>query len=348
MKILLFITIFLTFTLPSYADCAGERSMLRRPFFWGAAVDGYPVTDEVLSKLETETGIQPQILVFFLQWPSEPGEGRFPLESLEAAWRFGAVSCITWEPMYYRDGEEIMVDLERILSGEYDEYIAAFADGVKEWKKPVLIRFAHEMNLERYHWGGTIDDYGPESPVRYRKMFRYLVDAFREAGADNALWVFCPNAESVPNISFDPAASWNELEAYYPGDAYVDILGVDGYNWGTARTLAEHGWQSHWRSFRDVFEDAYNRLRTLAPKKPILVFETACAGQGGDKISWIAEAVQTAVDWELMGLVWFQADKEVDWRINSTGDYSYVPVIRSAASCSQKTFEALMGTARGS
>ncbi len=337
MKIVLFVIIFFTFTTSACA--AGDRFTHCRPFFWGTAVDGYPVTDEVLSELEVETGLQPQILVFFLQWPSAPDEGHFPLESLEVAWRAGAVPCITWEPMYYVDGEEIMVNLERILSGEYDEYIASFAAGVKQWKRPVMIRFAHEMNLERYHWGGTIEDYGPESPERYIKMFRYVVNAFRDAGADNALWVFCPNAESVPDISFDPAASWNRIEAYFPGDAYVDILGVDGYNWGTTRTVSDHGWQSHWRSFRDIFEDALKRLKALSPEKPILVFETACAGDGGDKISWITEAVQTAVEWGLMGLVWFQADKEADWRINSTGDYSYVPVIRSATSCSQRTFD---------
>ncbi|RZB30411.1 MAG: hypothetical protein SRB1_02691 [Desulfobacteraceae bacterium Eth-SRB1] len=67
-----------------------------------------------------------------------------------------------------------------------------------------MIRFAHEMNIERYHWGMGKTDYGPQSPTVYKKIFHYVVTIFRNMDVKNVLWVFCPNAESVPNTSYDP------------------------------------------------------------------------------------------------------------------------------------------------
>ncbi|MCG6894164.1 MAG: endoglucanase, partial [Desulfobacteraceae bacterium] len=51
--------------------------------FWGAAVDGYPVTHGLLETVEKEMGFSPQIVVFFLQWPASGSEGEFPRSSLD-------------------------------------------------------------------------------------------------------------------------------------------------------------------------------------------------------------------------------------------------------------------------
>jgi len=288
------------------------------PFFFGVALDGYPITKERLIETGEEIGVTPQMVVFFLQWPpiGDQTSSRFPGESLNAVWNSGAIPCLTWEPMVYSEGREIMVSWEAVIRGAYDEYLKGFAREAASWNKPFMIRFGHEMNIARYHWGTDPSGYGPESPSIYKRMFRYVVTLFQEAGAENAVWVFCPNAESVPNVSYDPTASWNRVEAYYPGSAYVDILGMDGYNWGTTRTKAANGWDSRWREFDDIFRPAWEKLRGLAPNKPVFVFETASVNQGGDKGSWIKNAFETARGWELSGLVWFHVNKETDWRIN--------------------------------
>ena len=54
---------------------------------------------------------------------------------------------------------------------------------------------------------------------------------------------------------------------WYPGDAYVDWMGFDGYNQG-AQTVAA------------AYDTIYARLQELAPSKPIIVSETASA-EGG-------------------------------------------------------------------
>ncbi|HOE17706.1 MAG TPA: glycosyl hydrolase [Syntrophorhabdaceae bacterium] len=309
-----------------------------RSLMWGFALDGYPITDDKLHAVEGETGIRPDIVVFFLQWPEHGGydAAGFPRESLEAIWKRGVIPCITWEPMYYEDGKEVMISYERLLKGEYDRYIRRFAEGAARWGKPVMIRFAHEMNIKRYHWGTGENEYGPKSPSLYKKMFRYIVDRFRKTGAGNVLWVFCPNAESVPNTSYDPSASWNTLSQYYPGDRYVDVLGVDGYNWGTTQTKEKHGWDSRWRTFEEIFGPPSGELRSLAPSKPIIVFETATTAHGGNKAEWIKEAVNTAGRLGIEGIVWFQSNKELDWRINTGGDRSYTLSIQPGPSRSQE------------
>ncbi len=295
------------------------------PLLFGVALDGYPITEERLKNVQNDIGLSPGIVVFFIQWPSIEGHGTapFPEESLDAIWNTGAIPCLTWEPMCHRDGHEVMVPFDAILNGDYDPYILRFARQSATWKKPFMIRFAHEMNVARYHWGTTKQGYGPESPDIYRRMFRYVVTIFQKAGVQDVLWVFCPNAESVPNTSYDPSAVWNRIEKYYPGEKYVDILGIDGYNWGITQTKAKNGWDSQWKEFTAIFRPAWEKLWQLAPDKPIFVFETASVDQGGDKGLWIRSAFKVTREWKLNGLVWFQVKKEHDWRINSGGDISY-------------------------
>ncbi|MCC3751876.1 MAG: endoglucanase [Halorhodospira halophila] len=297
---------------------AGSAPPAVQPVGFGVALDG-AATGERLAELEQELALGLDLVVIFIQFPQDPGYDNFPAEQLEAIREAGARPVLTWEPMYIRDGEEHVIPAEALTDGGYDAYLRRFARGIREFPEPVIVRFAHEMNLERYHWGSaSAEGFGPSTPARYRAMFRHVVEVFRDEGAaDNARFAFNPNAESVPSPEHDPDADWNRPEAYYPGDDYVDLLGMDGYNWGTTRTREEHGWDSRFLPFETIFEPLYQTLLELAPGKPIYVFETASVTDGGDKAAWIETAAATAVAWELAGLVWFHNDKEEDWRLDA-------------------------------
>jgi len=108
----------------------------------------------------------------------------------------------------------------------------------------------HEFNGDWYPWGGTVNG---NSPALFVEAWRRMVDIFHRHGADNVRFVWSPNNIDVP--------ASNRLESYYPGEAYVDVLAVDGYNWG-AGTPAYGGW----KSFSEVFMPAYDRLRALGPQ----------------------------------------------------------------------------------
>lgn len=309
--------------------------------YFGLAVEGLPSQPDVLKEMENETGLPVSMVNFFLQWPQDPEDRYFPGKTFEAVHDFGAMSVLTWEPMYYdREGEEHMIAARDILHGLYDGYIDHFAARINELKYPVMIRFAHEMNLERYHWGGGRDEYGPESPGRYREMFRYVVQRFMLAGTDNALFVFCPNSQSVPHPDGDMEASWNRVMNYYPGHAYVDVLGMDGYNWGETHTLEEHGWQSRWQSFEEIFEPVYQELRYISRDKPLFVFETAAPEDGGDRDLWVRKAFETAREWDLQGVLWFQVDKEADWRLKPGDNYKYPGEVRRQVFSPMPLFDA--------
>lgn len=313
---LLFISGML-FLLSSCASDAGDKKKTNTgcaTVAWGVALDGYPVTKDKLNMLAKEVGEKPDIVSFFLSWPApeKVKEREFSPDSLDAIHSFGSLPCFTWEPMYFRKNKEKMVPSEMILDGSYDLYIRHVAKVLRKWKHPVLLRFAHEMNLERYHWGTEKEKYGPDSPAIYRRMFHYVVDIFNEESAYNVAWVFCPNAESVPGGKYE---EWNNAAAYYPGDNYVDILGMDGYNWGVSRTKDRHGWESRWRAFVDIFSSMYGQLRELSSQKPLLIFETASVMHGGDRRLWLQEAGEVIKEWNLTGVIWFQVQKENDWRL---------------------------------
>jgi beta-mannanase len=169
---------------------------------------------------------------------------------------------------------------------------------VKSVKGSVFMRFAHEMNGNWYPWAGT--KVGRE---KYIGMYRHVKDVFIKEGAQNVKWVFSINWEDVPR------GESNNFANYYPGDDYVDFIGIDGYNWGDTQP-----W-SRWMSFRELFKGVYHACGALYPGKPVLISEFATAGSGGDKAAWIKAAFEEMKKMDrVCGFVIFNVDKEVDWR----------------------------------
>ncbi|MBN1837971.1 MAG: hypothetical protein JW820_19085 [Spirochaetales bacterium] len=82
---------------------------------------------------------------------------------------------------------------------------------------------------------------------------------------------------------------WNgrdRLEQYYPGDDYVDCLGVNVYG---ALTPME----KQWPEFRRSMDAVYPRLSALAPTKPVLLLEFGAAAKNplGDQAEWAGRAL---------------------------------------------------------
>jgi hypothetical protein len=106
-----------------------------------------------------------------------------------------------------------------VTLGGHDSYLWAQADAVRAFDKPVFVRLDWEMN-------STVGVY-PQwnlpavTPAQYIAAWRHVYGVFQQAKATNAVFVWCPNLWSGPNGT--PTADW------YPGDAYVDWMGVDAY-----------------------------------------------------------------------------------------------------------------------
>lgn len=253
----------------------------------GAFLADQPTTGDI-EKFTADYGKRPRIVLIFLDW------GKFPEQQvIRDVYGRGSILMITWEP--WDAVRKTGIDPAVLCEGKYDEYIRRFALKLKAIGQPVFLRFAHEMNGNWYPWSGQ-----KISPESYQEMYRYIHDAFSRVPADNVQWVFSINAENVP--------SENEYVLCYPGDRYVDYVGLDGYNWGTTQS-----W-SRWRSFKEIFSSIYRDVNRRH-HKPIIISEFSSTSVGGDKAKWIEEALRDIKAMPAVkGFVLFNLDKETDWR----------------------------------
>jgi hypothetical protein len=211
----------------------------------------------------------------------------------------GRIPLNTWEPWG--------TTLRSIALGVYDDLIRAHADAAKMFDRLFFIRFGHEMNGNWYPWSGAHNNDHPltDGPSKYVAAWRHVHDIFAQEGANNAVWVWCPNRISVPN---DP---WNDYHNYYPGDAYVDWVCIDGYNRGPATSRGSGN------SFSSLMSPIY---ATYATSKPIMIGETSSVERGVSKARWIADA-ESGIKSKfpsVAAFVWFNARKTYDWRAQSS------------------------------
>lgn len=226
-----------------------------------------------------------------------------PTALLDLIHAAGAVPEITWEPWNPERGPiQPLYASNQIAGGRYDSYVAGWATQAAAYDRRILIRFAHEMNGNWYPWsvespGSSADDY----VAAYRRVRRI----FDDAGAHQVEWVWSPNVIINNNV--------DSIARAYPGDDFVDIVGVDGYNFGN-----DNG--HHWTSPEDLFGPTLTLLASLSSARPVWITEVGCSDRGGDKALWITDFGRYLLSTDVSGLVWFEADKpgEPDWRLTST------------------------------
>lgn len=264
---------------------------------FGAATTGGPLAGSELDEVAVLAGEAPSSVLFYEDF-AQPA----PITELNAVRARGAVPLVTWEPWLWGGGvDQPAYSLDRISAGAFDSYIAQWGQSLAAWGYPVQLRFAHEMNGNWYPWAEGVNG---NQAGDYAQAWRHVHDVVAAQGASNVTWVWSPNV---------PYYGSTDLAGLYPGAGYVDVVALDGYNWGTSAS-----W-SAWISPQDLFGPGIAQLRALAPGVPILVAETASSELGGDKAAWNSALVSyLAAQPDVMGFVWFHMQKETDWRINSS------------------------------
>jgi hypothetical protein len=300
------IALFTALALPAPA-AAGPAA---KPVVLGANTMGMAEdTAAALDRFAAEAGRMPRIVMSYRDWNEGWSTALVEPRFIDPVVARGAVPMITWLPRL-DSGDPILQPAyapAAIAAGAYDPYIARAAGEAAAFGRPLLLRLAHEMNGSWSSWGAGVNG---NAPAEYVAMWRHVVAIFRAAGATNVRWVWSPNV--LGDSSSPVSAAVAPFQPFYPGDRWVDFVGLDGYNWGALRG-------SGWRSFASLFGPSYDALAKLTDK-PVMIAETASAEAGGSKAAWIRSIPSVLRERmpRVRALIWFDRDKETDWEVASS------------------------------
>lgn len=268
----------------------------------GAYIANAPGDPTKIDQFTNIVGAPPAIVMWYQDWVTV-GNSAFDPIKMNAVVSRGAMPMITWEPWDATGGaNQPAYSLSATIAGTHDAFIHQWARAAAAWGKPFYLKFAHEMNGDWYAWAARANG---NTAAQYVTMWKHVRGIFQKEGAANVRWVWSPN------IAFTGSTPFAQI---YPGDSAVDWVGLDGYNFGTSQS-----W-SAWTDFATTFGASYDSLAAIT-KKPILIGETASSEQGGNKAAWITQGLLTDMPNRfprIRAVVWFDENKETDWRVNSS------------------------------
>ena len=256
---------------PSAAAPAKPTAML------GVYTPSAPESYTGIRAFTAMTGVRPGVVVYYSGWME-----RFQARFAEMAARHHAAPLVQMDPTD--------VSLTAIASGQYDPYLRSCAAAVKAFGDRVIISFGHEMNGNWYSWA-----HQHTSPAAFVAAWRHIVTVFRQQGAGNVTWLWTVNVIDAKHGIPSPARWW-------PGDSYVNWVGIDGY-------YLKPSW-----TFASLFGPTIRAVRTLT-LDPILISETSATPAAG-KPAKIADLFAGIRAYGLLGFVWFDVNKDEDWTIS--------------------------------
>ena len=215
---------------------------------------------------------------------------KFPESSVRIIHQQGVIPFIRMMPRSNFDegGPDPVYTLQRIIDGDFDKDLIQWAGDAKRTDIPLIIEFGTEVNGDWFPWngiwngGGATNYYGdpnlPDGPERFRDAYRHIIDLFRAQGVKNITWVFHVDATQSEK-------SWNSMAAYYPGDNYIDWIGISVY-----------GYQKpgeEWQTFTEIFDGAYTEFSAISTEKPLAILEFGVVDDPtiGDKAAWLQNAL---------------------------------------------------------
>lgn len=295
------------------AACSSSSILItpRPTVYWGVYLDGVPWNMPKLQTFEASVHKKVSIVHWGQPWwhcNQQCGYQRFnsQREQFEAVRLHGAIPLLDWGSWDYSAqpiAQQPQFTLRSIVSGEHDGFLREWAMQAREWGHPFFLRFDWEMNGKWYPWSEVKNG---NQVGEFVAAWRHVHDIFDKAGATNVTWVWCVSVEYPNGLP---------LQTLYPGDAYVDWVAIDGFNWAFDRGVP-------WRSLRTVFEPTYDSMSRIAPNKPIMIAEVgstendSSANAAESKAAWIQEALlQTLPNAfpKVKALVWF------DWYAPAEG-----------------------------
>ncbi|HYE69503.1 MAG TPA: glycosyl hydrolase [Anaerovoracaceae bacterium] len=235
---------------------------------WGIFEPKAPDDFTQLNYLETAMEYQFPILLNYTNFDNKYKHPNLEYR-LQNAYKNNKTLELTLQTSHANAGEGNMV--YDVLNGEFDEFLRNYAATVSEFDHPVLFRLGNEMNGD---WCPYSSYNTSKDTEIFKEFYRYVHQIFTEAEADNVIWVWNPNGKSFPDFQ------WNDAVMYYPGDEYVDIVGLTAYNTGTYYS------GENWAEFAELYDPLYAKYTSLY-NQPMMITEFGSSSVGGDKNQWI-------------------------------------------------------------
>ena len=176
-----------------------------------------------LTQFATWIGFRPSLVLEFMSWEALTQNSAWSMD----CWSKAGIKEITYSvPMLPEDGS---ATLAQGAAGRFDTLFQNFAKRLVQRGYPnAIIRIGWEMNGDWYPWAASKD---PQAWIAY---WRRIVDIMRAVPGQQFKFDWCPGN------------GWTNLLAQdvYPGDDYVDIIGMDVYNnsWNQQVVTPEQRW----------------------------------------------------------------------------------------------------------
>ncbi|WP_430884093.1 glycoside hydrolase family 26 protein [Fusibacter sp. JL216-2] len=180
--------------------------------------------------------------------------------------------------------------LYEVLDGKHDATIDELISIIKAHDQPILFRPNNEMNGD---WCSYNAMYTHKDAEVFRSFWIWLHDRFEASDVENVIWVWNPNWGDFPY------AGWNDYMNYFPGEKYVDVIGLTGYNTGTYYEAEE------WRSFLDIYLPMLWEYDQHFDGFPYMITEFGSSSTGGDKGQWIQNAFDQIEKLDIKAAVWW-------------------------------------------
>ncbi len=282
---------------------AGESTLIKPPTGtlyhgvfapeeWASAED--QVTEKSIRSYENVVGKSVVWAVISDIWSNEQ---EFPHKQAQLIRNMGSVPYIRLMITSVSQNEqEPVYTLENINDGLFDDSIRSWVRDAATFGSPIIIEFGSEVDGPWFPWNGYW--YGSlPSPELFKEVYKRIIDIADEEGSDNIIWVYHINAVSIPD------ESWDQFVSYYPGDEYIDWIGVSVY--GAKTPMDDEVF-----SFSDTMDNAYQKLISISPNKPIIIaeFGTTNTNLINDQALWAEDAFVNLTEhrWpKVIGFSWW-------------------------------------------
>jgi len=302
------------------------------PYF-GMYTAQAPFNWATFDSTSVKIGATPSVVGYFGGWDED-----FRANAVTRAWERDTLPILTWESRPIGSKNDLINEPEYSLpdiigdpaagvAGSYDDYIRQYARDIVSTGLPLGIRLNHEMNGIWYPWAeqtGKGESINGNRPGDYVKMWQHVHDIFEAEGANNlVVWIWSPNViNRLPATHKTP----EYLAHLYPGDDYVDWVGLSGYLRPPFDAPEGNSYD-----FGFTFNRSLNALRDLTDK-PIFLAEIGASEIGSHKVGWVSSlftSLQKPENADILGFAWFnlaittyvEGERATnDWRIDSRAD----------------------------